>query len=223
MTKLVDAVRAAIGSSSEGLRVALVATVKRYDETTGRADVRPVVPFVDEGGNAQQWPTLHGVPVLFAGAVGVQFSFALPEGSEGLIVFHDLSLAGWKEGDTDPRGRRSHALADGVFIPGLAAKGRALAGDGLSMSAGASVISLVDGEATINAEAVELGPPGRDGVVRKADLQTAIDSIKSYVDSKIIGHTHSGVTTGPGVSGNGAPLAPSAIAPAKASTKVKAS
>lgn len=218
--KLLDAVRSAVSASSEALRVALVAEVVRYDDATGRADVRPIVPYVDDDGRAEPWPTLYGVPVMFPGGGDVLFSYAVAKGSEGLVVFHDLSLAGWKAGDSEPRGRRSHALADGVFLPGIAARGRDLADDGIRLAAGASVIELVDGRATVDADNVGLGSGARDGVVRKADLQAAIDGLKSYIDAKTINHTHSAPG---GATGNGLPVAVPPPAGAAASTKVTSS
>lgn len=57
-----------------------------------------------------------------------------------------------------------------------------------------------DGIAELNGDA--------DNAVSFADLQAALNSFKTSIDmaiaSGITGHTHSGVTTGPGVSGPGA-------------------
>lgn len=199
MSTLIDAVRAAINAGLANTRVSLVARVERYDAARGVVDVRPEIPRLNEDGTIEQWPTLYALPVSFPGSSSVTISHEIPIGSRGLIVFHDLPLDGWKAGESEPRGRRSHALSDGVFVPGIDRPGsRELAAQGVEIYAGGPV----------------------DFLVRKSDLQTAIDDLKSYVDAKIVGHNHAapGGTTGNGVS-TVSPPRPTA----QASTKVKAS
>lgn len=69
---------------------------------------------------------------------------------------------------------------------------------------------LTQGERYVAGDKIFLGSPslgGAEGLVRKKDLQKSIDDLKSYVDSNIVGHTHTapsggGPTTG-GTGGGG--------------------
>lgn len=222
-SSLVDAVRGAIASATEGLRVALIATVIEYDSSAGTATLAPSVPVLLPDGEAEAWPRLYGVPVAFAGSPTFQLSYALPRGTCGLVIFHDLPLDGWKVGDSEPRGRRSHALADGVFYPGLGpANARELAEAGALMVVGSTSIDMQDDRITVEAREVKLGASAADGVVRKSDLQAAIGDLKAYVDACIVAHTHSVTSFGTSGPGAPAPVPPPPPSPAQASNKVKA-
>ena len=207
MSTLVDAVRAAVDAGLANTRVSLVATVEGYDAARGVVNVRPDVPRLGADGQPERWPVLYELPVQFAGSSSVVMSYEIPSGSKGLIVFHDLPLDGWKAGESEPRGRRSHALSDGVFVPGLAPSGdRSLASSGVELRVG-------------------VGP--LDEVVRKADLQKAVNELWNEINaltSRINTHTHSGVATGPGTSGMpSTPIPSPAAVTAQASPHVKIS
>jgi hypothetical protein len=114
------------------LHTALPGKIVKYDESTQKADVQPLIKerFVDEGGAQQvrDLPVIPSVPVQFPGAGGYRITFPVVVGDTGLMVFSEASLDKWlvSGGTVDPADERRHDLTDAVFLPGLRDFGHAL-------------------------------------------------------------------------------------------------
>jgi hypothetical protein len=106
------------------LNVALPAHVLAYNPATQRATVQlgmlPVM-FVEDEEVVGAPIVCPDVPVLTLGGSLGYVSFQLVPGDSGLVVFSDRCLAAWLKlgAPTDPLNGRTHALGDGVFIPGV--------------------------------------------------------------------------------------------------------
>ncbi|MCH9834140.1 hypothetical protein K0U83_00680 [bacterium] len=107
------------------LHTSLPGEIVRYDSSTQKADVRPLVKerYTDESGSTQarDLPVIPAVPVKFPGGGGYRMTFPMDPGDAGLIVFCEASLDKWlvSGGTVDPADDRRHDLTDAVFIPGL--------------------------------------------------------------------------------------------------------
>ncbi len=114
------------------LHTALPGKIVKYDESTQKADVQPLIKerYTDESGAQQsrELPVIPSVPVQFPGAGGYRITFPVAVGDTGLIMFAEASLDKWlvSGGTVDPADERRHDLTDAVFLPGLRDFGHAL-------------------------------------------------------------------------------------------------
>lgn len=120
LTELLERLREV---TSLGLRVAVPATVVKYDAEKQRADVTiaflPVVKV--QGKEIPEKPLpLPSVPVAWPRTSAGYLTFPLVAGDTGLVVFCDRSLDQWKSQGKpdDPKMSRTHDLSDGIFLPG---------------------------------------------------------------------------------------------------------
>lgn len=133
-----EVIRRAVRAGMASLRVMLPCVVTKWDASIQRADVKILIKqaYLDEEDNrkVEPWPVVSGVPVRFPGGGDVRITFPISDGNltdddgnrqpatTGYLIFADISLDKWltgKGGEVDPEIDHQHALADGVFEPGL--------------------------------------------------------------------------------------------------------
>ncbi len=120
-------------SLTADLHTSLPGKIVRYDASTQKADVQPLIKerYTDESGAMQSrdLPVIPAVPVQFPGAGGYRITFPVAADDVGLVVFSEASLDKWlvSGGTVDPADDRRHDLTDAVFLPGLRDFGHALA------------------------------------------------------------------------------------------------
>lgn len=109
----------------KNLRVALPATVTRFDAATQAADVQPLLllPLTDEDNvrTTERLPVIPNVPVVYPRGSGFHLVFPLAVGDNVLVVFCDQSLDQWKAKggtDVDPVDNRQHTDSGAVCYPG---------------------------------------------------------------------------------------------------------
>ena len=170
------------------LQVALKEYVQKSDPTGLFNPVTDIVAL----------PLLSDVPVVFPTGGGWSLTLPIQPGDECLAVFSDAALDAWLQSggiDNAPISQRRHSLSDAMAVFGLRSTPNGLDGystDSMQIRSddGTVVIDLADDQITItaptvvvNAQNVTLGS------------STTVDKVK------FLTHTHSGVTTGGGVSG----------------------
>ena len=120
-------------SLTADLHTSLPGKIVRYDATTQKADVQPLIKerYTDESGvmQSRELPVIPAVPVQFPGAGGYRITFPVAPDDVGLVVFSEANLDKWlvSGGTVDPTNDRRHDLTDAVFLPGLRDFGHALA------------------------------------------------------------------------------------------------
>lgn len=191
---LADLTTAILARARAVVRVAVTGTLSDHDAgastVTASPDVSDGVPP----------PAVPGVPVIMPGGSLRGLTFGLSDGDRGVLVVrhrsHDEVDSGTTALPVTPRASRQMSLADAVCLPGYVppADGRPAAH---YREDGAPVLYMDDGEA------LHVGIATAALALARADLVLSeLQAIKTAYDL----HTHSGVTTGPGVSG--VPVAP---------------
>lgn len=174
------------------LHTALPGKIVKYDESTQKADVQPLIKerYTDESGAQQsrELPVIPSVPVQFPGAGGYRITFPVAVGDTGLIMFAEASLDKWlvSGGTVDPAEERRHDLTDAIFLPGLRDFGHALTSaptdratfgkdDGLQIHVDGSKIRI----GTTTAVQLEKHPNGET-------LKSILDTLIAWANT----HTH---------------------------------
>ena len=196
------------------IETAIPASVVSYDPTLQTVTVKPTVSgrYQDpDTGSLIPFPlpTIAGVPVAFPSSSGFAITWPLAPGDTVYLVCADRSMDEWKTlgtPETVPQDTRRFDLTDAVAIPGLRPFTRPIPATGWSPAA--MVLEGVD---------VRLGSSAAvSPVVLETLLSAFLSTLKGWLDT----HTHTGVTTGPGVSG--IPAAPSPGAGTIGASRVKA-
>lgn len=200
---LAEIIRRGIEARLLDLHTALPGIVQSYDSTTNTVDVLPAVRRPIETKDAQitheDLPIIPGVPVAFPQSAAFTATWPLAKGDGVLIVFCEAAIGNWQLQGTavDAGDLRRHDLSHAVAIPGISPNTTSL-----PTSATAAVLEVNSPATTVN-----VGAGATEFVVLADKLVTAFNT-----------HTHSGVTTGAGVTGT--PAAPM-VAATIAATKLK--
>lgn len=112
--------------------------VLAFDPTLQRAQVRIGLQRVDVTGAVNDPPPIADVPVLFLGGTQYSVTHQVNPGDEGLILFSQRCIDGWKQtgGVANNPLSRFHAMHDALFIPGFRPLPTRIAGfanDGIRM------------------------------------------------------------------------------------------
>jgi len=119
---LEEVIRAAMRSMLLDLHTMLPCSVEKYDATTKKASIVPLLKKKYLDGRVIQLPVINDVPVQWPSAGGAILHFPLENGDTGMGIFCERSLDVWLSGDgsaVNPNDTRHHDITDAVFIPGL--------------------------------------------------------------------------------------------------------
>lgn len=200
---LAESLSAFVDARLRGLHVSMPAKVLKYTKETQTVDVQPVIRqgYTGEDGSrsTEQLPAILDVPVEFPGSGDWGMTFPIGAGDTVLLVFTDYSIATWlgRTGTdiVDPLDDRGHTLSDAVAIPGIRTF--------------VDATDQVDDSAlVIRGNSIKLGSKDASELLAlKSDLAT----LQTYLNT----HTHSGVTTGGGISGPPTTTAPTPVGTVK--------
>lgn len=178
------------------INVALPATVISYNPATQTATVQPVPAARDHDPETDALipvalPQIANVPVRFDVAMGglCSLTWPLQPGDAVTLLICDRSLDEWKSTgapQTVPQDVRRFDLTDAIAIPGPRSPAQPLSASGYSPSA-----------AVLQAPLILLGS---SAAVSPVVLETLLQPFLAQLLTWLATHTHSGVTTGPGVS-----------------------
>ena len=191
-------------------------------------DVQPAIRAT-YGNDAVEQPVILNVPIIFPGTDECAITLPIKVGNTVLLIFSKQSLDTFKAGDgsiVTPDNWKEFDYNDAIAIPGLFPRANSV-NDGSKYSNGHSTDSLkltnnigsskeVSVEITSSGEAklsnaageVSLGATGEINVETGATSILATPTTLTITSPTVIinginfsTHTHTGVTTGPGVSG----------------------
>lgn len=103
------------------LHTAIPGRIETYDKATQKASVKPLLKREYKDGQADEYPVITAVPVVFPGTSNGILHFDLIKGDGCLLIFSERSIDKWlSSGDVvSPNSRRKHDLSDAIAIPGL--------------------------------------------------------------------------------------------------------
>lgn len=194
----------------------LVPTNEYQTQNTGGDDISIAT-------QAKQLPLFSGVPVMWPQGGGWNLTFPIQENDECLLVFSDTMLDWWFQNgglNNIPTSPRRHSLSDPIALFGIRSTPRALSDYSTDSTQLRSddqtvVIDLATDGITITAPAVTVNTSGDVEVNASGDVTVEASgevtitgtpnvSVGSHttIDSRVfLNHSHSGVTTGGGVTG----------------------
>ena len=167
----------AIRSELLDVHTCLPAKIQKYDESTQRADVIPLLKKKYKfNEKPTDLPVITSVPVQWPSANAGAAFIHLPLKADdfGMVVFSERSIDTWLAGEgnsVSPEDPRHHDLSDAIFIPGVLPFKKAL-----SISSPDNMI-LKNNNMTI-----EIDPSGKIKIEGAAnELLTVIDSFMTNV------------------------------------------
>ena len=183
-----------------GVSTAIPAVVTEFDGKN-RISAQPVIKIRPVGGDEQNLPVVSDIPVIFPGGSQFKITWPISEGDGVLLVAAQRDISNFKDagGVQSAASLRRFDMSDAVAIVGLDSFSAAPSvGTSLKIEgASGAVVELDDaGNVSINGVA--------DNAAGFADLKTGFDLLRTQVNAFITifnAHVHSGVLTGPAVSG----------------------
>lgn len=152
--RLEEVLRLAYRTMQTDLHVALPGRVEKYDASTQKADVKPLLQrhlsIPEQGELIEPLPVITDVPVVFPRGGGFFLSLPLAVGDHVLLVFNERSIdkfVAGDGGDTDPIDLRMHSLSDAVAFPGFYPSQKALgdaSGDALVLGKDGGLELILD-------------------------------------------------------------------------------
>lgn len=198
-----EALDAVLRGGRRSLHTSFPAKVLAYDLAAQTVDVEPQLmrELQDDEGTIEyeKLPVLYDVPVQFQRAGKAYFGLPIAVGDYMEITCAEQSTLVWRNvGEVSEPGLTCpHGLNGCIAKPGWYPDNKRLT----NVSATDVVIGFEDSDATIRIKpdgAIVLGGEAGALAVALAPL------VEKAIQAAITGHTHTGVTTGAGVSGNGA-------------------
>jgi hypothetical protein len=181
----------------------LPAQVISYDRASNRAVVRPLV-MLGVGNNKVQRPAQVNTPVFRFGGGGFFISMPLKPGDLGWIKANDrdISLVMQRQGQEDwPNTTRTHDFNDAMFFPDMIFGGTISDDDQDAMviqsEDGSVCIALHDGRLVLTAPVVEVNAM----TLEFNTMTTEINGSLIFNGQPYIGHRHTDVEPGVGISG----------------------
>lgn len=105
----------------KGVYTSVPGHIVTFNAATQKAQVKIGIERVDKNGIASDIPVIDDVPVLFSGGTQFMVTHQINTGDEGLIVFSQRCIDGWKQtgGVASNPLARFHDIHDAFFIPGV--------------------------------------------------------------------------------------------------------
>lgn len=176
--ELTDTLVIAIANALANTHTSTIGRVVSVGEKT--VNIQPVINRVVDG-ESIQLPVFQDVPPIFLGGGASSLSFPIQAGDYALLIFTERCFDRWWNGQDEqaPLEMRMHDYSDGFALVGLKNEARALTIPS-DMTFNGDLI--IDGTLTVTGDVIATG-----------DVVAGTVSLKN--------HTHSGVTTGAGISG----------------------
>jgi len=160
VSDMATAIREAIQKNVAEIHTAIPGRIEKYDYSTQKADVKPLIKKRYVGGVVEALPVISNVPVVWPGNSTAALTFPLKRGDGVLLIFSERAIGEWLSdgGDTEPEDPRKFDLSDAIAVPGLYAfthTSPAANNDDVALRSGTTdVILRKNGDIELNAKGV---------------------------------------------------------------------
>ena len=198
--ELATLIWSAIQTQLVDVHTAIPGRVESYDVTRQVANVKPMLRRVLRSEEmdriTEELPVIPCVPVAWLKGGGAFVTLPLAVGDTGLLIFAEHLIDRWRATgeDVDPGDLRRHDLSGAVFYPGLST-----AANQIQNSAATEMRFGLDASYVAGVDASGARFP-HDATQFLARADRTLSELQS-IASALISHVHSGVTTGPGLTG----------------------
>lgn len=116
-----DVLKTSADAANANLRVAMPATVVKYNKDKQLVDVQPEFKRKYSDGAETKMPILYSVPVAFPRSGSAFIALPIKKGDHVMLIMMDRSIDIWKTsgGEMLPGDSRNHDLSDAVAYPGM--------------------------------------------------------------------------------------------------------
>ena len=127
---LAEVVNRAVARGQAELRVSMPVVVVSYDAGKQTVCVQPLISdfYEDQDGVTQfeDLPQINGVLVQAAAGGKMRITMPIQKDDTGVVLISDRAIDLWAKygGKQSPKDRRTHHIADAVYIPGVSPVGR---------------------------------------------------------------------------------------------------
>jgi len=198
--ELATLIWSAIQTQLVDVHTAIPGRVESYDVTRQVANVKPMLRRVLRSEEmdriTEELPVIPCVPVAWLKGGGAFVTLPLAVGDTGLLIFAEHLIDRWRATgeDVDPGDLRRHDLSGAVFYPGLST-----AANQIQNSSATEMRFGLDASYVAGVDASGARFP-HDATQFLARADRTLSELQS-IASALISHVHSGVTTGPGLTG----------------------
>lgn len=183
------------------------AKIISYDRNLNRATIQILTLFLTSTGQKLQMKSIPNIPVLTLAGGGFVLSFPVQAEQIGFLLASDRDISLFKQNLTSytPATNRQHQYEDSIFIPlnlnGFTINEADATALLISSLDGATKLSIQNNLITMTAANVVInGNTTVNGTLTATDTITSnVDVISETISGKT--HTHTGVTTGSGTTG----------------------
>lgn len=124
---LAETIPEVIATILSGVHTAIPGKIEKYDRSTFRADVTPLLKRLTRKNEEIDVPTISDIPVLvFGGSSGI-IDIELSKGDNVLLIIMETGIGGWKSSSGDkqvpPDDLSQHEITNAVAIPCLVPDG----------------------------------------------------------------------------------------------------
>ena len=154
----------------KSLSTTTVGHILSFDPTKQRAQVQPGIQRVDLDNNRHNPPPISDVPVLFIGGSTSQLEFEVKPNDEGLLIFTQRNIDGWKQtgGIADNPTARFLDMQDCLFIHGVRSLPQVIEGfenNGIRMRHGDNHVWIKNDGTIVSSNAKATHTIGADGTL----------------------------------------------------------
>jgi hypothetical protein len=117
---LITVIQHVIADALSSVHTAFPAQIEKYDYTTAKADVKPLINATYPDGSIMKLPVIPNVPIIWPRTSLGSISFPLQRGDGCLVICAERSLDEWlSNNQSEPTDPRMFDLNDAIAIPGL--------------------------------------------------------------------------------------------------------
>lgn len=189
LNSLTGAFKAILKKNTQGIDGMIPATVVKFDRTTNKVSVQPMVSMVTDNGQVITRAVVPNIPVLQMGGGGMLLNFNLVPGDTGWLIAGDRDQSNYIQDKkiSPPATYELKKFGFGMFIPGVISGVTIDPSDAansvLQTKNGSVKISLGTGGVVITAPTVQINTSGDTTINATGNVAVTADALTATANS----------------------------------------